>query len=103
MTSTPCFSFLPKEVEMIIYKYEHQLKTIPVFIELLSLRNCDDCGCLHVNETNCYECGNHLCESCTPTGEDDDILCEGCMNEYFDRVREREEAQDNYEFIYGDF
>ena len=103
MTSTNYLAFLPKEIEMIIYDYEHQLKMRPVLDDIVSLRNCEDCGELHVNKHNCYECGNYLCEECKPRDDDDFmILCEDCEEYHIRREEESEELAEIFQHMYCD-
>lgn len=102
--STNCFAFLPEEIELMIYKYEHQIKMLPVLRDILSLRNCDDCGNYHVNKHNCYECGAYLCEECDIRDKDDFlVLCEECKEREDMQTIEAEELADYYEFMFGDF
>lgn len=99
MTATKCLAFLPKEIELIIYEYEHQLKMKPVLDDIKSLVHCGVCEEIHVCYCNCNKCEEYICEKCT-VETNKEMLCEDC---YEDRQIEQEELNDYYDFVYGDF
>ena len=80
------------------------MKMIPVLQDILDLRDCTDCGQLHINEHKCYECGEYLCNECNPRDHDDFmVICEECDDERNLHEQEQEDLNDFYQFVYGDF
>lgn len=93
--------FLPKEIEMIIYNYEHQLKMRKVLDDILSLRECELCAQVHINENNCHVCGIYLCEDCIQDTNEENIICENCEEEQNIRQQDADELADYYDFMYN--
>ena len=105
MTSTNCFAFLPEEIEMMIYKYEHQMKTASVLDELKKFDNCNKCNTLSFCLNICFDCGDHTCDDCAYGTENGDPLCFICdhyrdmetEDDYNDRLAEEYANQDEAE------
>ena len=83
------FNFLPKEVEMIIYSYEHQLKMQPVLDDIKNLCKCIECKDVVINPKECNSCNVNICNYCTYIDRRGNTLCCFCDNYRDEQLEEQ--------------